>query len=221
MKFYALNGSPRIKWNDDQLLDSFSKGIRSVDPDAEITKLNLYQLNYKGCRSCFGCKLKKNAEHDCVIRDDIHDILIDIRKHSDGFVLASPIYFLDITGEARCFLERLMYPGPTAYELPVATIFTMNAEKATFEKMIRPCIDILYMYFKANFHTEVEQEVTAHDTLQRNHNELYIAGHTDHEAKARRHETQWPIDLKNAFEAGAAYAKKAKAKKAEREETNA
>jgi hypothetical protein len=49
--------------------------------------------------------------------------------------------------------------------------------------------------------------------LQRNHNELYKKGHTDMEAKAKRRETQWPIDTKVAFDAGVRFAKKAAALK--------
>jgi hypothetical protein len=36
------------------------------------------------------------------------------------------------------------------------------------------------------------------------------------EAKAKRHETQWPIDLKAAFDAGVRFAKKAAALKEEK-----
>lgn len=38
-------------------------------------------------------------------------------------------------------------------------------------------------------------------------------GHTDMEAKAKRRETQWPIDTKAAFDAGVRFVKKADALK--------
>ena len=60
MKFYAIQGSPRKNWNDDQLLDSFIEGIHSKMPDAEVEKIYVYDYGFKGCRSCFGCKLKTN-----------------------------------------------------------------------------------------------------------------------------------------------------------------
>jgi multimeric flavodoxin WrbA len=151
-----------------------------------------------------------------VIRDDIHDILDQVR-HSDGFVMASPIYFIDISGQLRCFMERLMYPGPTPTELPVSCIYTMNADEKAMEGIIRPVLDILKNYIRSNFKTEPE-EVFAFDTLQRKNNHLYRPGHTDMEAKARRRETQWPIDCQAAFDAGARFAKKAQDVKAQKEE---
>ena len=209
MKFYAIVGSPRKKWNADQLTDSFIEGVRSVEPDAEIKKINVYDYDFKGCRSCFGCKLKTNETHECVIRDDIHDLLIDIRK-CDGFVMASPIYFIDISGYLRAFLERLMYPGPVSKEIPISTIYTMNAGQEAFDKMIRPMVNIINAYFKQNFRTVVENEVLCFDTLQRKNNELYVPGKTDHEAKQKRHDVQFPIDLKNAYDAGVLFARKAR-----------
>lgn len=212
MKFYAIQGSPRKNWNDDQLLDSFIEGIHSKMPDAEVEKIYVYDYGFKGCRSCFGCKLKTNRTGECVIRDDIHDLLIDIRG-SDGFVMASPVYFLDITGQLHAFLERLMYPGPTEKKMTISTIYTMNAGEDTYKKMIKPSLDIIHMYFKANFHADMTDVITAHDTLQRKNNDLYVQGHTDHSKKEERHKTQWPQDLGKAFNAGVHFAEEALIKK--------
>lgn len=214
MKFYALVGSPRKKWNDDQLIDRFIDGIHDLLPDAETEKVYVYDLDFKGCRSCFGCKLKKNETGDCIIKDGIHDLLIDIRN-SDGFVMASPIYFMDISGEMRSFLERLMYPGPTKKELVISTIYTMNMTEEIFKEKMAPVIGFINAYFNANFHAGEVDTITAFDTLQRKNNDLYVPGHTDHEAKAARHEVQFPIDLQNAFDAGVRFANKAKNKQDE------
>jgi hypothetical protein len=150
-----------------------------------------------------------------VVKDDIHDLLDEVR-HSDGFVIASPIYFIDISGQLRCFMERLMYPGAVAEELPVSCIYTMNADEEAMERMIRPVLDIFKMFIQNNFKTEPE-EVFAFDTLQRHHNELYRPGRSDMEAKARRHETQWPIDCQASFEAGIRFAQKAQVVKNKKE----
>lgn len=209
MKFYALVGSPRKKWNDDQLTDKFIEGVKSVLSDAKMEKVYVYDLDFKGCRSCFGCKLKTNETGECIIKDGIHDLLIDIRN-SDGFVMASPIYFMDITGEMRAFLERLMYPGPTEKELVISTIYTMNMSEDFFAEKMAPVIGFLNAYFNQNFHAAEVDTVTSFDTLQRKNNDLYVPGKTDHDAKAKRHETQFPIDLQNAFDAGVRFAEKVK-----------
>jgi multimeric flavodoxin WrbA len=41
-------------------------------------------------------------------KDDIYELLEKVRN-SDGFVMASPVYFCDISGQLHCFLERLIY----------------------------------------------------------------------------------------------------------------
>jgi multimeric flavodoxin WrbA len=55
MKIIAINGSPRKDWNTGALLKSALEGAASEGAQTEI--INLYDLSYKGCISCFACKL--------------------------------------------------------------------------------------------------------------------------------------------------------------------
>jgi len=55
MKIIAFNGSPRKMWNTATLLNkSLEGGTRSQGAETEL--IHLYDLNYKGCESCFSCK---------------------------------------------------------------------------------------------------------------------------------------------------------------------
>ena len=56
VQVYILNGSPRKTWNTAKMCESFKKGVTDTGLNAEI--INLYDLNYKGCCSCFACKLR-------------------------------------------------------------------------------------------------------------------------------------------------------------------
>ena len=56
MKAIAINGSPRRNWNTDTLLKKALKGADSVGAETEL--IHLYNLNFKGCNSCFFCKIK-------------------------------------------------------------------------------------------------------------------------------------------------------------------
>ncbi|MCO5381118.1 MAG: flavodoxin family protein [Methanosarcina barkeri] len=56
MKVIAINGSPRKKWNTATLLEKALEGAVSEGAETEI--IHLYDLNFKGCTSCFACKLK-------------------------------------------------------------------------------------------------------------------------------------------------------------------
>ena len=54
MKTIILNASPRKNWNTAQLLKSAAKGAESAG--AEVEYIDLYDLNFTGCRSCMLCK---------------------------------------------------------------------------------------------------------------------------------------------------------------------
>ncbi|HLA80370.1 MAG TPA: flavodoxin family protein, partial [Thermoleophilia bacterium] len=109
MNVIAVNGSPRKDWNTGILLKSALEGAESVGAQTKL--VHLYDLSYKGCTSCFSCKRKGNTCNGlCVMRDDLRDVLAEVLG-CDALVLGSPIYFGDVTGETRSFLERLLFPN--------------------------------------------------------------------------------------------------------------
>lgn len=58
MKALFLNGSPRKNWNTHKLLESAMKG--AADAGVETELIHLYDAEFKGCVSCFTCKLKNS-----------------------------------------------------------------------------------------------------------------------------------------------------------------
>ena len=52
MKFFAINGSPRKTFNTAQLLDKSLEGIKSILPEAEVERIDLYDIPFNGCKSC-------------------------------------------------------------------------------------------------------------------------------------------------------------------------
>jgi multimeric flavodoxin WrbA len=132
MKVIAVNGSPRKKWNTHILLEKFLEGAKEAGAETEL--INLYDINFKGCTSCFACKLKGNTLEKCAMKDGMEPVLQKIRD-CDAFVLGSPIYFSSVTGEMRSFWERLLFPyssyegKPSSFGKKINTgfIYTMNA----------------------------------------------------------------------------------------------
>ena len=103
-----LNASPRKNWNTYKMCESFANGVNKAGGQAKI--INLYDINFKGCRSCFACKLKGGKYFGrCAYPDALTPILDEISQ-AYGVVLASPIYFGDVTGVARSLIERLFFP---------------------------------------------------------------------------------------------------------------
>lgn len=144
MKFFAINGSHRKDGNTAQLLEKALEGIKSVCSDAEIESVNLYDVPFNGCKSCFACK-KINGRHygKCVYKDDFKPILEEIVR-ADGVILGSPVYFGDVSGVMRCFLERFIFPffvydedmtSLAPKKMAIGCIYTMNLDEETQDNL--------------------------------------------------------------------------------------
>ena len=108
MKVVAFNGSPRKDWNTATLLQHALQGAASQG--AETKLVHLYDYNYKGCVSCFSCKLKNGDNRGrCATQDDLQPLLGEAAE-SAAILVGSPIYFGSITGNTKSFLERLLFP---------------------------------------------------------------------------------------------------------------
>src|SRR5664279_2077769 len=116
----AMNGSPRKKWNTATLLEKALAGAASHGAETEL--MHLYDLNYKGCISCFACKTIGGESYGrCAVQDDLTGIFSNIEQ-ADAVILGSPIYFGAVSGEMKSFLERLLFPYST-YTDPPGSLF--------------------------------------------------------------------------------------------------
>ena len=151
-KIFAMffNASPRKGWNTHKMLAAAKAGAEEAGAVTEL--VDLYDIKFPGCKSCFACKLK-NARTDgvCAIRDDLRPVLERARQ-ADVIVLGSPVYFSYPTGVYRAFLERLAFPVYSYhYEdgkplvcrdkvIETANIFTMNCPEDLMEKIGYPTL---------------------------------------------------------------------------------
>ena len=214
MKVIAVNGSPRKNWNTATLLLKALEGAASQGAETEI--FHLYELNYKGCVSCFACKTKNGKSYGmCAVKDDLTPILKKVTE-VDAMILGAPIYYGTVTGEMKSFMERLMFPYSTYTDPPgtlysrkirTGFIYTLNAP----EEMIK---ERGYdRYFNANEMTlkrifGFSETLCSFDTYQFDDYSKVVADLFDPEKKAKRRENIFPIDCKKAFEMGARYSKK-------------
>ena len=185
------------------------EGIKSVFPDASTERIDLYDFPFHGCRSCFACK-RVNGKHygRCVQKDDLKPILDEIVQ-ADGIVLGSPIYFSDVTGNMRCFLERFMFPF-VAYsktesvehkKMPLAYIYTMNAsEELSHQIGYHNLHDHFEMGMSMVF-TKPEH-LYVYETYQFNDYSKYVSDAFDEKERKNIRKTRFPKDLENAFELG-------------------
>ncbi len=188
------------------MLNAYLDGIRDADLSVEIEIVHVYDLDYKGCRACYGCKLKTAGETQCVVKDDAYDVLRKIRS-ADGLVIASPIYYWDVTAHLRELLERLYYPGLCDHAMPVTAIYTMNQPEEVAEERFRPFFNALRFFNERAFQCEME-EILVNETLHWDHPELYTFDEELYKSRKVRSETVFPKELASVRERGALFAKK-------------
>jgi multimeric flavodoxin WrbA len=208
MKVIAFNGSPRKKWNTATLLNKALEGAASQGAETEL--IHLYDLNFKGCRSCFSCKKKGGRSYGkCAARDDLTPILKKVEV-TDAFLLGSPIYFGTVSGEMRSFMERLFfpyhmytYPHRTLFPRKIKTgfIYTMNVpeewmKKLGYDKSILSTQMTLQTIFGAS------EFLCSCDTYQFEDYSKVVVEIFDPEKKAKRRQEAFPIDCQKAYEMG-------------------
>ncbi|MCL1979907.1 MAG: flavodoxin family protein, partial [Proteobacteria bacterium] len=146
MHVLAINGSPRKTWNTATLLAKVLEGAAARGATTEL--IHLYDLDYKGCTSCFACKLVDGPSNGrCAMQDQLQPVLSQIETRVDALVLGSPIYFGQMTGEMRSFMERLLF-APLVYSqsarsifprtIRTAAIYTMNVDEELCARLEYP-----------------------------------------------------------------------------------
>ena len=207
MKVIAINGSPRKGWNTDTLLKKALEGAASAGAETEM--VYLYDLKFRGCVSCLACKLQKEPRPNrCVLRDDLTAVLDRVHE-ADAVILGSPIYFSEITGEARSFLERFLfqylnyddYTKPLSPRKRIGLVFTMNCPESMFDSVGYREIFQCYEEWMKHYFGHCEMLLST-DTMQvKDYSRYHLAG-WDGDAKRLRHETVFPQDCRKAYELG-------------------
>jgi multimeric flavodoxin WrbA len=209
MKVIGINGSPRKEWNTATLVKKALEGAGSKGAETEL--IHLYDLNYKGCISCFACK-EKNGKScgECVVRDDLTQVFRKI-KAADAVIFGSPVYLGTITGEMQSFLERLVFPYLTYTDppgtlfpkkIPTGFIFTMGVEEEQVNQFG-------YNYRFTNIERFLArifgscQTLLSCDTLQFADYSKVMAPRFDPQKKLKRRKEVFPRDCQKAFEMGA------------------
>lgn len=209
MKVIGFNGSPRKNWNTATLLEKALEGAASKGAETEL--IHLYDLNYKGCISCFACKYQDSKNHGhCALADDLKPVFARIEK-ADAIVLGSPIYLGALTGEMRSFLERLIfqymeYTVPPKSLCPkkinVGLIYTMNVDQRRMGLMgYQEHLGIVEGMLETVLGST--QSLFCCDTYQFEDYSRVAMERFDPIEKKKRRESAFPQDCQNAFDLGA------------------
>lgn len=214
MKILAINGSPRKNQNTATLLNKALEGAASQGATTEL--IHLYDLNYKGCISCFACKLKGGESYGkCGYKDGLTPVLEKI-ENADAVILGSPIYLGNVTGEMRSLMERMIfqylaydenYSSLIKQKKTIGFIYTMNVNKDAVIKMgYDRNLSASERSFERIF--GATESLLATDTYQFNDYSKYVATAFNEADKAKHRQEVFPKDCEKAFDMGVKFATK-------------
>lgn len=106
MKVVAFSGSARRDGNTALLVRTAFEPLEAAGVECEL--LQLAGKRVRGCTACMKCAEAKDGA--CVgVRDYISEECIPRALAADGIIIASPVYFADVTTETKALIDRLGY----------------------------------------------------------------------------------------------------------------
>lgn len=208
MQVIGINGSPRKQWNTATLVAKALEGAAAQGAETEL--VHLYDLDFKGCTSCFACKTRGGKSYGrCAMKDGLTPVLDKIAT-ADALVIGSPVYFGSVTGETRSFMERLLFPYLT-YTVPYGTLFPQKLATAfiyTMNVTEERSREFGYEYFLTSNERYAQlllgtaETLCAFDTCQVDDYAKVVIESFDPVHKAKRRAEALPLDCQRAFDLG-------------------
>jgi multimeric flavodoxin WrbA len=101
MKVLGINCSPRKGGNTEILIKEVFKALEKDGINTEF-----FQLGGKKAKGCIACmKCRKNADGKCHQKNDAINHCIGRMLKADAIIIGSPVYFADLTAEAKALIE--------------------------------------------------------------------------------------------------------------------
>lgn len=101
MNILVVTGSPRRGGNTEVLADAFAGAAKESGHTVVVRKLSSLKVG-----PCLACEYCFSHDGVCVQKDDMNEILKDVSE-AELLVIASPIYWFDVSAQTKCFIDRL------------------------------------------------------------------------------------------------------------------
>lgn len=102
MKVVAFNGSPRKEGNTAHLMAVLGEELGAAGVSCEVVRVGGRRVH--GCTACYKCFANKDRR--CSVTSDALNDWVAKMEQADGIVLASPVYFTDVTAEMKALIDR-------------------------------------------------------------------------------------------------------------------
>ena len=112
MNILVLTGSPRPRGETAKMVAAFRAAAEEAGH--RVAVMEVCRMNIHGCLACEYCHGK--GQGVCVQKDDMQQIYEKL-SDTEMLVLASPIYYHNISGQLKCAIDRFysaLYPTAPA-----------------------------------------------------------------------------------------------------------
>lgn len=104
MKIAVVSGTPKSSGLTHSIIEAVKRGV--VDGGGEAVELKLCEMNLRPCQVCNeGWGICRN-EHKCIIEDGFNEARATLTA-CDAFVLATPVYWWEVSEPLKIFLDRV------------------------------------------------------------------------------------------------------------------
>jgi len=99
MDILGIVASPRKSGNTEVLVNEALKEAANLGAETQLWTATGKKI--EGCTSCFACI----PSGECIIDDDMNE-LYPLLKQADGIIFGSPVYFWNVTAQAKAIIDR-------------------------------------------------------------------------------------------------------------------
>lgn len=124
-KLLAITGSPRPHGHTSALLAALLSGAEEAG--AQLEHINACKLQVSGCSGCNACA----RTGECILKDDMQ-MVFEQMGQADIIVLASPLYFMGISGQLKLLVDRCQTSWNRRYELRIAPLLPAKERQGFF-----------------------------------------------------------------------------------------
>jgi len=111
MNVVMVNGSTRRNGSTQAALDVVAEAL-----SREGIRSETFWVGNAPVRDCTACRACRKLDNACTFGDDLVNPLIRSIQAADGLLLASPVYFSNVTGAMHSVLNRVFYSSARAFK---------------------------------------------------------------------------------------------------------
>ncbi|MEL7608775.1 MAG: flavodoxin family protein [Bacillota bacterium] len=151
MKVIAFVASSTHNGNTATAVKQILAGAESAGAETKIFYLNDYDI-----KPCIGCRVCERT-NECVIKGDDVPKLHEAIQEADAYVLGTPTYYGDITGQFKQFVDRCypfvdIHKDPVTHEMKFGSIIPVRKPGVMVAVSGSHGVEVLDSHVKVGFH---------------------------------------------------------------------